>query len=479
MKGCWLACLAIFVAPAAQTPAQAALFSDQEKNSVKRFWSEPGRYTEGLPADAAKNGPNQVRLTVAGSVWLREYNKRRGLGKVAPTTTAQPQNAAQRVWQNWIDAKIERDRWNAMEVARKANARLGVDKTKFDDSSLPKTEPSDPGPAPADLCSFAGDPPVFAEAVVPMNHQVKFADGTVISLNDNVRMRKNYAYYRFEKGVATGGTAVKNLPESELNRLCRMAGLDETEMRVMKAVSLLEGGFDSVNTYDTGFVSVGFIQFACLQDGGNSLGGLLRTYKQKDPDDFAKDFRRYGIDVTDDAKIACIDPETGDELRGGEAALKMIEDRRLIAVFQYSGQKSDAYRAIQLRSARDQFFPADDTITFNVDGRSVTGRVGEIFRSEAALATLMDRKVNTGKLDPLPSILQQCASVNGCTSIEELSHFEYEMVNALLYRHNYLVDNNLSQPISTDRKRSISSRSGSRSSRGGRKSGGGNSGPNP
>jgi hypothetical protein len=469
--------VAIFAGTAAQTPAREPLFSDQEKAAVKRFWAEPGRYTESLPTDAAKNGPNQVRLTVAGSVWLREYNKRRGMGKVAPTTTAKPQNAAQRVWQAWIDAKIEHDRWVAMQVARKANSRVGVETSKFDDSTLPKSEPDDPGAAPADLASFAGEPPVFAEAVMPMTHQVKFADGTLISLNDNVRMRKNYAYYRFEKGVATGGTAVKNLPESELNRLCKMAGLAESEMRVMKAVSILEGGFDSVNTYDTGFVSVGFIQFACLQDGGNSLGALLKLFKERDPDDFAKDFRRFGIDVTEDAKIACVDPDSGEELIAGEAAMKMIEDRRLIAVFQYDGLKSDVYRAMQLRAARDQFFPAEDEITINVGGRSMTGKVCDILRSEAALATLMDRKVNTGKLDPLVSILQQCAAANNATSFEELSHYEYEIVNALLYRHNYLVDNGLTQPVSLERSRSLGSRGGDRTKRGG-KTGGGSFDPN-
>src|SRR5690349_15072832 len=118
LKGSWLAAMAILIASASQNPAQAALFTDQEKTAVKRFWAEPGRYSEALSGDAAKNGPNQVRLTVAGSVWLREYNKRRGMGKVPPTVSAKPQNAAQKAWQVWIDAKIERDRWNAMDVAR-------------------------------------------------------------------------------------------------------------------------------------------------------------------------------------------------------------------------------------------------------------------------------------------------------------------------------------------------------------------------
>lgn len=479
LKGSFLATMAILLTPIAQVPANAALFTEKDRTSIQKFWNAPNRYAQLPPEDADKFGPNQVRLTVAGSVWLRDYNTKRGMGKVPPTTSARPQNATQREWQIWIDAKIERDRWNAMQSAVKANARLGISKTKFDDSSLPKSEPSDPGPPPAALCEFAGAPPVFAEVVTPMSHQVRFPDGTVVTLTDNRRMRKDYAYYRFERGVATSGTAVRSMPEAELSRLCKMAGLTDSEMRVMKAVSLLEGGFDAVNTYDTGFVSVGFIQFACLKDGGNSLGDMLKLYKSTDPEGFDRDFHRYGIEVTEDAKIACLDPETGEELTGADAAMKIIDDRRLIAVFQYDGMKSDSYRAVQLRSARDQFFPGNDIVTITVNGQRLSGKVCDVFKSEAALATLMDRKVNTGKLDPLPAMLQQCAAANQVSNFDDLSLYEYDLVNALLYRHNYLVDNALSQPVSTARSRAISSRSGDRSSRRGGKKSGGSFDPNP
>jgi hypothetical protein len=48
----------------------------------------------------------------------------------------------------------------------------------------------------------------------------------------------------------------------ELNRIFAASGLTPVEARVMRAVSLLEGGFDSINTYDTGF-SVGRLYPIC------------------------------------------------------------------------------------------------------------------------------------------------------------------------------------------------------------------------
>ena len=250
-----------------------------------------------------------------------------------------------------------------------------------------------------------------------MLHEVTFEDGTKISWTDNRRMRKNYAYYRFERGIASEGVTVKTMPDDHLKALCDKAGISEPELKVMKAVSMLEGGFDAVNTYDTGYVSVGFIQFATLKDGGNSLGDMLAMYKREDPEDFQNDFRKFGIDVTDQAKLACLDPSTGAEVTGEAATRKVIEDKRLIAVFQYDGLKSDAYDSMQLRSAKAQFYPADDTITLSVNGQTLTGKVGDVFKSEAGLATLMDRKVNTGKLDPLK---ERARRLRKCEPSDEL-----------------------------------------------------------
>ncbi len=460
---------------AALAPAQ--LFSNQEKAEILNYWEKPGRYGCRKPDTASRNGLYQVRLTTAGSIWLREYNRKRGLGKVAPTATAAPQNEKQRVWQRWIDSKIEYDRCLAMQLAEQKNQDELKIPTKFDDRSLPTSYCEDPGDAPPDLVTFAGQPPKFADVAAPMQHVVTFDDGLTLTFTDNTKMRKNYAYYRFENGVASEGQSVRSMPDEKLDQLFTRAGVSPAQERIMKAVSILEGGFDAINTYDTGFVSVGFIQFACLKDGGNSLGELLLNYKSWDPENFDRDLHRFGIDVTDDAKIACLDLKSGDELHGEQAAMQVIEDKRLIAVFQRAGRISDAFNSAQIRSAKQQFFPADDIVKVNVNGEVLTGRIGDVIHSEAGMATLMDRKVNTGNVDPLPSVLQKIASTYGIKRFEDLSLYELDIVQALKYRKDYLADSTLSQPVSArDSRRSDSSTASRKGSRSSRSRGGGHTG---
>ena len=108
----------------------------------------------------------------------------------------------------------------------------------------------------------------------------------------------------------------------------------------MRAVSILEGGFDSVNTYDTGYVSVGFIQFASLKEGGGSLGAVLKNFKAADPLAFASDFHRFGVDVDETGHLVVVDPTSGAVATGAEANARIIEDKRLIAVFGRAGARA-------------------------------------------------------------------------------------------------------------------------------------------
>jgi hypothetical protein len=275
---------------------------------------------------------------------------------------------------------------------------------------------------------------------------VMFPDGDSINLNDNPPMRHRYAYYRFSEGVMSAGARVKDLSQEEMDDLFKQAGVSASEQRVMKAVSLLEGGFDSVNTYDTGYVSVGLIQFACLSGGGGSLGAVLRRQKLAYPSAFERDFRQYGLDVTDDGLLLALDLLTGEQLEGAEAAKKIIEDKRLIAVFQKAGRLSREFRISQLQIAKEQYYPAGDTITVNSGRGVLTGRISDFISSEAGMATLMDRKVNTGKVDPLASVVAQFVNQTGVSSLAELSAYERNIVQAVKFRKDYLQDSSLSQP---------------------------------
>ena len=443
-------------------------FGNDEKAKVLDYWGLPNRYVITTPSDAQTKGLWQVRLTVKGSTWLWNYNKARKLS-APPTENVQPVNPQQKDWETWIVAKLNRDRWEALQQAQAANQKLFGSLVPLPDKTFPASEPPVPGTIPDGLLALAGDPPKFASAVVPMEHDIAFDDIT-ITYQDNIRVSNpRYPYYRFGRGVNSEGAAVKEMPADRLDHLFRLAGVSESEARIMRAVSFLEGGFDAVNTYDTGYVSVGFIQFASLKEGGGSLGAFMQDYKSHSPDDFQRDLRQYGIDISPTGVLDVLDLQTGAELTGPDAALQIIEDPRMTAVFQRAGLKSDPFIAAQIRSAKSQFFPADDVLKITSGGLVLSGKVSDIIKSEAGLATLMDRKVNTGKLDPLAAVLSDIATTSNVTSFSDLASHELEIIQKMKYRKNYLEDATLSQPVSSrnSRNKALKSRSGDRSSNSG------------
>ena len=401
------------------------------------YWAEPGRYHADAPADADRRGLWQVRLTPAGSVWLWNLSK----GKKVPPT----QNAIT-PWDAWIRAKVLHDRWQALQDARAANRdAMGKDLPK-PDVNTPLEEPPLPGTMPTDLQSALGPCPAMAEAVAPLQHTVAFDDGTTLAYQDNARMGPRYAYYRFPQGVDAMGVAVKTMPADRLDALFRTAGIDEGPAKVMKAVSILEGGFDSVNTYDTGYVSVGFIQFASLKEGGGSLGAVLKGYKTADPLGFATDFHRFGVEVDETGHLVVVDPTSGAIAVGSDANARIIEDKRLIAVFGRAGAASDGFRAAQVRMAKAIYWPSEDRVRVTLGDTTISVRVGDLVTSEAGLATLFDRKVNTGHVDALGDAASRVAAAQGVTTVEDLAKYEKTLVALVRYRKDYLADPNLSQP---------------------------------
>ena len=421
----------------AQGNGARPLFGDDERHHIMAYWAAPGRYAADAPADADKRGVWQVRLTPAGSVWLWSLTKGK---KVPPTQTASSP------WDDWIKAKVLHDRWQALKDARSANLdAMGKDLPK-PDASTPSEEPPVPGPMPPALQSALGPCPFMAEAVAPLQHTVAFDDGLTLTYQDNVRMGPRYAYYRFPQGVQSMGVAVKAMTPEGLDALFREAGIDEGPARVMRAVSILEGGFESVNTYDTGYVSVGFIQFASLKEGGGSLGAVLKGFKAADPLAFATDFHRFGVDVDDSGHLVVVDPTSGAVAVGPDANARIIEDKRLIAVFGRAGARSRGFCAAQIRAAKAIYWPSEDRVSVLLNGIPTLVRVGDLVTSEAGLATLFDRKVNTGHVDVLGDAATRVVIAQSLTTVEDLAKYEKTLIGLVRYRKDYLQDPALGQP---------------------------------
>jgi hypothetical protein len=451
------------------------LFTADERAKLVAFWNAPGRRKVGPLPDAARRGPWQVRLTPEGSTWLLKYQIAAGSAAAPPTQEATAAVAPTDIWKTWVRAKIDYDRWQAQQTADEANAALkpALDLVKPSDpaSTANATAPAAaanksgdpakpasgssqdtsppppvPGPIPPDLLAAAGNPPSFAAAVAPLLTTVTFDDGESLSYPSHIALPKAFAYYRFPQGTVAYGPRVADLPPAEVDALFKLAGMTPSEQRIALAVSRLEGGFESVNTYDTGYVSVGFIQFITHEDGKHSLAEVLLREKTEHADDFARDFHAFGLEVTPDGVFTAVDPATGAELTGAEAVRKTVEDKRLVAVFQRAGRHSTAFRAAQIEVAKAHYWPTDDTFSITVNGQAVTGKVSDVITSEAGIATLFDRKVNRGSIAPFADVLAKVMTAHNLTQLKDVAPYEKEIVAGLKYRTDYLQDPTLSQP---------------------------------
>lgn len=421
-------------------PPAAPRFSAAERARLVTFWNEPGRYRISVMPRGDEPTSQRVRLTPEASLWFWNYNRARGVGKGAALMQAAPTAAATdaarhaqfKEWEKWVAGKLAYDRALA-QITATPDARLMV--------------PPHPGPAPESLLAAVGNPPPLAAAVTPLRYEVQLDNGPSIAYTDWVRVGERNAYFRFAEGVISPGTPVRALPAAEINELLAAAGLTPFEQNVVKAVSLLEGGFAAVNTYDTGLVSIGFIQFAALTGGGGSLAAVLNSQRRADPAAYERDFRRYGLDVTADGKLlAVVDPATGAELTGPEAARKIIADKRLTAPFQRAGEASVAFRAAQARVAKSNYYPADIPVEATVNGQAIRGKVSDFIKSEAGMATLYDRKVNTGNINPTAQVVERIIRQRNLRQLSDLIPYEREVVAALKYRTDFLADAQLSQP---------------------------------
>jgi hypothetical protein len=455
------------VAAPAQTPTVVTeqpappLFSNKERAAIVAYWNAPGHYSLSAPPEAATNGPYVVRLTPEGSTWFPAYQHVvAGAGKsLPPTRDAKPTRGPYAEWEAWVAARLAYDRAAAQQAADAANKAVlkGMAVPENPLPSLTATPaaqlltpplPTAPGPIPAGLLAACGNPPAFAGVVAPLQYQVTFdKSDEVFTYTDNVKLRDRYAYYRFHRGTVAYGTRLKDMPTEERDRLFHAAGFSPSEQKIFGAVSGLEGGFETVQTYDTGYVSIGFIQFVTLAEGKHDLSNVLLQEKTDHADDFEKDFRRFGIDVRPDRSLVVLDPATGAELSGNPAVLKIIDDKRLTAVFQRAGRRTP-FRVAQIKVAKAYYWPdADPVVATLPDGTAVTGRVGDLVKSEAGLAILLDRKINTGNIRLLSDVLCRCMAAHGCKTIADASLYEKEIVSALKYRADFLADTTLGQPL--------------------------------
>lgn len=441
--------------------AYGQVFSAADRAAVRTVWTDKVRYEAKPPPYADNRGAWQVRLTSEGSRWLYDFNRLIGVGKAAKGATPVASEQESEDWSEWVSRRIAADRREAERQASARNAGRTIAEA-LDYGSVAGLVEDGSGvlahefgesrePMPESLQEHIGKPPPLAAAVKPSLHRIVFGNEPSIDLVDQAPVPANYAFFRNAQGVVSGGTPVRSMSDEDAKAIQKASGLDEGTWRVVRAVSQLEGGFDSINTYDTGFVSAGFIQFACGKGGSGSLGKVLLRVKENDRKAFASDFERFGITVNEKGVLVVCEPDSGKVREGAAAAKAIMDEPRLAAVFVRAGRRSVAFRVAQLQIAKERYFPSEDLVVTTLGDESVSIRIGDLFKSEAGLATLMDRKVHTGRLETLPAVIAKVVEANGCQSVEELAAVEDQLVAGMKYRRDFFKDASLEQPVATTR----------------------------
>jgi hypothetical protein len=356
---------------------------------------------------------------------------------------------------------------------------------------------------PPSLEGALGEPPPLSRAFRPLRYTVVFdpTDARCRSctpIRCRSRAGRRYPYFRSANGVVRYGRPLRDYAGAEKRRIEAVfarAGRDAFERNVLQAVSRFEGGFEAVITYDTGYVSVGFIQFITGVDGNGSLASVLIRHRPTSPVISQAIFRRFGVDVASEGVLVVLDPATGRELRGEAAVQAVIDDKRLTAVFERAGYR-DGFRLAQgarrprpllarrRRGERPHHHrlradwrpgrsgPAGDRLRRRGHGgagpyaearqaeRRRTdpgyrswgrdphgfGARADIVRSEAGMATLMDRKVNRGNIRNITEVAADIMRANKLTRIETLIYHEKALIQGMKHRGDFLSIPHFTQP---------------------------------
>jgi hypothetical protein len=307
-------------------------------------------------------------------------------------------------------------------------------------------EPAAAGALPAAFTAI-GSPPTPSMRKVHRYDITLPGSTTAFSYRDDP-VAPSYQYLINDTGVGRAGTKLSN--RTDAAAIFTAAGItDATVRKVMTKVSSHEGGLEAVNTYDTGYISIGFIQFTTGADGTGSLIRVLREMRTSNATEYDTYFHSMGIDV-DDVALTVVDPATGAIRRGGDAVRAVMDDKRLTAVFQRAGTDSRAFQAAQVKRAHDEYYHGPQSFTVTQSSVTITGTYGDVLTSEAGKTAMMDRAVQRGVGGARNKFRDACKAVIAAhptvTTLAQLAAYEIEIIPSLVNRIQVLTETDLTQP---------------------------------
>ncbi|MBX2843311.1 MAG: LysM peptidoglycan-binding domain-containing protein [Flammeovirgaceae bacterium] len=263
--------------------------------------------------------------------------------------------------------------------------------------------------------------------------------GQLITSKFNNFVRSSYNEYY--DGVGFKGNYMPDVPFQVFAKF----GLDQSMAEGLKYVSAHEGNFDAINSYDKANFSWGFIQFAGKGGGTNgSLGAVIATMKQSQPQLFAEFFQKVGIDIDivmkngevhdGNLKIFDLKATTGkNEVQGLDAEIALKADKQLYGAFIRAAYHQSMYEAQIERSVIGYVKPALSIKTDINTGRLQLKDVvlNSIIRSPMGCATMVDLTVNqwiNKTRDVFQSAIEKVARSRNLHSPNELQNIDERMV---------------------------------------------------
>lgn len=215
----------------------------------------------------------------------------------------------------------------------------------------------------------------------------------VANLRDNVT---HSPYMVYPQGIVYGGQSAIELDVQTIESV----GLTANQAKALQYVSLHEGKFDAINSYDKAIFSYGFIQFTGASAVGGSLNRVLASMKAYAPAAFQRVFQRVGIDSEGAGTLptTTVVTENGSRLRNDDAWLYIQRNLHLYGAFIQAGYEPSLIRE-QLRMANMLYVQA--ALNFKLDVtlggiRIIVPKISEVITSEGALTAVIALAVNQG-----------------------------------------------------------------------------------
>ena len=245
------------------------------------------------------------------------------------------------------------------------------------------------------------------------------------------------SYNEYYNGIGFRGNFMPDVPLSVFESL----GLDENMALALKYVSIHEGNFDAINSYDKANFSWGFIQFA--GKGGNtngSLSAVIATMKNNQPQLFSEFFQKIGIDVDiitrngeihdGNLKVYDLHAVTGKyETEGLDAEVALKSDKQLYGAFIRAAYHPQFYTA-QLERAVIGYVRPALSIKTNINAGSLRLSdvpLNRIISSPMGSGLMVDLTVNqwiNKTRDIFKSAIEKVASRRGINTAGVLQQID-------------------------------------------------------